>query len=337
MNSLYTQPFHSGSLQDKRFLVTGGAGFIGSHLVEYLCKHGAGLVRIVDNLSTGKLENIKPFLDLPGVEWIEGDIRDLDTCMQACEGVDFILHQAALGSVPRSIAHPLQSHATNVDGFLNILYAAKEKAVQRVVFASSSSVYGDSPHLPKQEDIIGKPLSPYALTKLINEQYAEVFARTYGLQYIGLRYFNVFGPRQNPDGPYAAVIPLFMKAALLEEAPTIHGDGQQSRDFTFVSNAVKANILAALCENQAAVNRVYNVACGKQYTVLEIWQHIARLTGTTVQATHTEPRPGDVRHSLADISAARQLLGYEPEHYLEAGLESSLSWYHTLYSTKSKA
>jgi UDP-N-acetylglucosamine 4-epimerase len=330
-HSLYTKAFHSGTLKNKRFLITGGAGFIGSHLVEYLCVHGAGLVRIIDNLCTGKLDNIEPFLRMPGVEWIEGDICDLNTCMQACEGVDFVLHQAALGSVPRSITHPLQSHATNVDGFLNMLYAAKEKGVRRFVFASSSSVYGDSPHLPKQEEVIGKPLSPYALTKLINEQYAEVFAKTYGLEYIGLRYFNVFGPRQNPEGPYAAVIPLFMKAALLEEMPTIHGDGQQSRDFTFVSNAVKANLLAALCEDKAAVNRVYNVACGRQYTVQEIWQHIARLTGTSAQARHTAPRPGDVRHSLADISAARQLLGYEPEHYLEEGLALSLAWYRSLY------
>ncbi|WP_157630080.1 SDR family oxidoreductase [Thermonema rossianum] len=337
MSNLYKKPFHPGSLHKLRFLVTGGAGFIGSHLVEYLCEHKAALVRIMDNLSTGKIENIAPFLALPNVEWVEGDIRDLDTCMQACKGIDIVLHQAALGSVPRSIAQPLQSHATNVDGFLNILYAAKEKGIRRVVFASSSSVYGDSPHLPKQEEIIGKPLSPYALTKLINEQYAEVFARTYGIEYVGLRYFNVFGPRQNPEGPYAAVIPLFMKAALTDSAPTIHGDGQQSRDFTFVSNAVKANLLAALTRKAEAINRVYNVACGKQYTVLDIWQHIARLTGTAVQPVHTAPRPGDVRHSLADIGAAQQLLGYEPEHYLEEGLAHSLAWYRALYSTKSKA
>ncbi len=324
---MYSTAFHSRDLDGLRFLVTGGAGFIGSHIAEYLLDQGAGHVRVLDNLSEGKLENIAPWLGLDRFSFVEGDITRPEDCARACEGIDLVSHQAALGSVPRSIRDPVASHAANVTGFLNLLVAARDAGIRRLVYASSSSVYGDSPVLPKTEDSLGRPLSPYAATKLINEVYADVFSRNYPLETVGLRYFNVFGPRQKPDGPYAAVIPLFMDAILRGQAPRIHGDGDQSRDFTFVANAVEANIRGLLATNPAAVGRVYNVAFGERATVNDVWRELKSLTGSTVEPEHVPPRAGDVRDSLADISAARELLGYTPSVSFREGLGITFDWF----------
>lgn len=324
---MYTTPFHHGSLRDITFLVTGGSGFIGSNIVHYLVSHQAGRIRILDNLLTSSLSNIEPFLHLPGVEFIEGDIRDPETCAKACEGVDLVTHQAALGSVPRSVRDPLSTHAINSTGFLNMLIAARDARVKRFVYASSSSVYGDHPVLPKREDETGNPLSPYAVTKKTNELYARVFAETYGMEIMGLRYFNVFGPNQSPEGPYAAVIPLFMKAALEKTAPNIDGDGEQTRDFTFVENAVQANIRALFTTDPEANNRVYNVAIGERITVNELYNLIAELTGSQVRPHYRERRAGDIRDSLADISLAKKHLGYNPTIRTRDGLDQTLSWF----------
>ena len=319
--------YHEGNLENYSFLVTGGAGFIGSNLVEYLIDHQAKKIRIVDNLSTGFLKNIEPFLSLSNVEFIQDSITNPDVCMQACQGIDYVLHQAALGSVPRSLANPIASNEANVTGFLNILWACKEMGVKRLVYASSSSVYGDSHILPKQENQIGKPLSPYALTKYVNELYAEVFAKNYGTDCIGLRYFNVFGYKQSPEGAYAAVIPLFINSLLKNEAPTIHGDGEQSRDFTFVANAVQANIKAALSNHPEAGNKVYNVACGERLSINEIFQIIREIMQVNIQAVYSTARKGDVRNSLADISAAKNLLGYQPTILAKEGLQKTVEWF----------
>jgi UDP-N-acetylglucosamine 4-epimerase len=319
--------YHEGNLENYSFLVTGGAGFIGSNIVEYLIDHHAKKIRILDNLSTGFLKNIEPFLSLPNVEFIQASITDAEICMQACQNMDYVLHQAALGSVPRSLANPIASNEANVTGFLNVLWACKENSVKRLVYASSSSVYGDSPLLPKQESHIGKPLSPYALTKFINELYAEVFAKSYGMDCIGLRYFNVFGYRQSPEGVYAAVIPLFINALMKKEAPHIHGDGEQSRDFTFVENAVQANIRAALSQHPAAGNKVYNVACGERLSINEIFQIIKEIMQVEVSPTYTTARKGDVRNSLADISAAKEFLEYEPTILAKEGLRKTIEWF----------
>ncbi len=319
--------YQSQDISRYSFLITGGAGFIGSNIVAYLLDNQAKKIRILDNLSTGYLKNIEPFLSLPNVEFIQGDIASSEVCLRACEGMDYVFHQAALGSVPRSIQNPLASHEANVTGFLNILWACKENKVKRLVYASSSSVYGDSPILPKKEPQIGKPLSPYALTKLINEQYAEVFARVYGTESIGLRYFNVFGYNQSPEGAYAAVIPLFIKAMLSQKSPIIHGDGKQTRDFTFVENAVQANIRAMFVENPEAVNRVYNIACGEQLSVLEIFEMLREIFALQVKPQFTEPRKGDIRNSLADISDAQNLLGYQPTIFAKEGLKLTVEWF----------
>jgi len=296
----------------KNILLTGGAGFIGSHLADALMNDARiGKVRVLDNLATGSTANIQHHLGHPDFEFIEGDIRDYDTCLRAAAGVNLICHQAALGSVPRSINDPLTSNAVNVTGTLNILTAAKENAVKRVVYAASSSTYGDHPGLPKVEDRIGNPLSPYAVTKLVNELYARVYAGTYGLETIGLRYFNIFGPRQNPNGPYAAVIPLFAQAVLKKESPSINGDGTHSRDFTYVDNAVQANLLALFTENPEAVNQVYNIACGKQTSLLQLFEGLRSIDNLDLKPTFGPERKGDVKHSLADISKAQRLLGYE--------------------------
>ena len=321
-----------------RILVTGGAGFIGSNLVEYLLgMPGVNLVRVLDNLATGSLKNIAPFQTNPRFEFIEGDIRDYTTCLTACEGVDLISHQAALGSVPRSIKDPLTSNEVNVTGTLNIYTAAKEQGVQRVVYAASSSTYGDHPGLPKVEDKIGNPLSPYAVTKYVNELYARVYANVYGLKLIGLRYFNVFGPKQNPQGPYAAVIPLFVKSILNNEPPTINGSGEHSRDFTYVDNAVHANVCALFTENQEAVNQVYNVACGEQTTLNELFENLKSIAGSDLAPIYGPERAGDVKHSLADITKAQTLLNYNPPVRLRDGLKKTLDWYrqqhHFSYST----
>ena len=315
--------YHQDDLSNYKFLISGGAGFIGSHIVEYLVENNAGLVRVLDNLSTGKLENIHPFLHLPNVEWIEGDIRDYETCIAAMQGIDFVSHQAALGSVPRSVKDPITTNAVNIGGFLNILYAAKESGIQKMVYAASSSTYGDSKELPKREPNIGKPLSPYAVTKYVNELYAGVFANLYGFNTIGLRYFNVFGPKQDPNGPYAAVIPLFIKAALNNEPPFINGDGEQTRDFTYVENAVQANIRALLTETKE--HEVINIAFGERTSLNTLWKYISELAGSrNLMPVYRENRQGDVRDSLADISKAKALIGYEPKFSILQGLKITL-------------
>jgi UDP-N-acetylglucosamine 4-epimerase len=311
-----------------RILVTGGAGFIGSNLVEYLLqKQEVECVRVLDNLATGSLKNMESFRDQPKFEFIEGDIRSYETCLRSCEGMDLISHQAALGSVPRSINDPLTSNEVNITGTLNIFTAAKEKKIKRVVYAASSSTYGDHPGLPKVEDKIGRPLSPYAVTKYVNELYARVYADIYGMQLIGLRYFNVFGPRQNPQGPYAAVIPLFIKAVLDNEPPVINGDGEHSRDFTFVGNAVHANDRALFSTNASAVNQVYNIAFGQQTSLNELFEMIKEIAGSDLAPRSGRESPGDVKHSLADISKAKQLLAYLPSLNIKDGLKVSFEWY----------
>lgn len=320
------------------WLVTGGAGFIGSHLVQRLLQLGQRVI-VLDNFATGHQSNLDSVRALVGEDaWsrfslLQADIVDPDACAQACQGVDFVLHQAALGSVPRSVADPITSNRANVDGFLNMLVAARDAGVKRFVYAASSSTYGDHPALPKTEDRIGKPLSPYAVTKYVNELYADVFCRTYGMACIGLRYFNVFGPRQDPAGAYAAVIPRWFETLCSGGAPRINGDGETSRDFCFVDNAVQANLLAALTQNTDAVNQVYNVAVGGRTSLNELFYAIrALLSRVHHEIEKTEPmyadfRQGDVRHSQADIGRARELLGYEPTHSVEQGLEVTSQWF----------
>lgn len=311
-----------------RVLVTGGAGFIGSNLVEKLLSlEYIHQVRVLDNLATGSLKNLEDFHANRKFEFIEGDIRSYETCLKAVDGVAVISHQAALGSVPRSINDPLTTNDVNITGTLNIFTAAKEHGVKRVVYAASSSTYGDHPGLPKVEDQIGNPLSPYAVTKYVNELYARVYAQVYGLELIGLRYFNVFGPRQNPQGAYAAVIPLFMKSVLENKPPVINGSGEHSRDFTFVQNAVQANVKAMFTTNPDAVNQVYNIAFGIQTTLNEVFNDIKEGAGSTLQPIHGPERKGDVRHSLADISKAKSLLRYQPEFSAKEGLKITFDWY----------
>ena len=315
---------HSLDLSKYSFLITGGAGFIGSNLVGYLIQHGAKHVRVLDNFSNGYKANLTEFMEHPAFELIEGDIRNLETCKQAMEGINFVSHQAALGSVPRSIKDPATTNAVNVTGFLNMLIALKDsETVKRMVYAASSSTYGDSASLPKVEDVIGKPLSPYAVTKYVNELYADVFGKTYGTDCIGLRYFNVFGPKQSPNGAYAAVIPLFMQALKDGVPPTIHGDGGQTRDFTYVDNAVQANVRAFFA-SEAASNEVFNVACGERIDLNYLWDVLKTAAHSELDASYGPPRLGDVRDSLADISKARALLGYEPKVTVKAGLK--LTW-----------
>ena len=311
-----------------RILVTGGAGFIGSNLTEALLKdERVKFVRVLDNLSTGFLKNLEPFMSDPRFEFLEGDIRDYDTCKKAVDGIDAITHQAALGSVPRSINDPLTTNNVNITGALNVFTAAKEAGIKRVVYAASSSTYGDHPGLPKVEDKIGNPLSPYAVTKFVNELYARVYASLYQMEFVGLRYFNIFGPRQNPNGPYAAVIPLFAEALINRKPPTINGDGSHSRDFTFVANAVQANILSLFTTNADAVNQVYNIACGEQTSLLELFNGLNKEANTTLQPIFGPERLGDVKHSLADISKARTLLGYTPDITVNDGLKMTFKWY----------
>lgn len=305
--------------------MTGGAGFIGSHIAEYLLQYGAGKVRVLDNLSTGSQKNIDFLAQYPQFEFMQGDIRSKDDCANACQDIHFVSHQAALGSVPRSIKDPSTTNDVNISGFVNMLDACHRQGIKRVVYASSSSVYGDSPTLPKVEDQIGRPLSPYAVTKLTNEVYADVFARVYGLEPIGLRYFNVFGARQSPEGPYAAVIPLFIKGLLNNEPIFINGDGSQSRDFTYVDNAVQANIKALFTDNPRANNQVYNVAVGQRFSLLEMYQLLCNIIGTNRPPTHRAPREGDIPHSLADISKAKSLLCYEPSFLFEQGLQHTVA------------
>lgn len=321
---MYETKYHQIDLANSAILLTGGAGFIGSNLVEYLVKYGIKKLRILDNLSTGNLENIKDFIGLPNVEFIEGDIRDIEICQASCKGMDYVLHQAALGSVPRSIKDPLTTNAVNISGFLNVLVAAKDNSIKKMVYAASSSTYGDSKELPKVEERIGKPLSPYAITKYVNELYADVFYSTYGLETVGLRYFNVFGPKQNPNGAYAAVIPKFMDAALKNVGPIINGDGKTSRDFTFVDNVVQCN-LKALSSSQGA--EVMNVACGSSVTLNELWDLIKKMAKTDAEAIYAEERIGDIKHSLANISKAKGILGYNPNYLIEDGLRLTFDWF----------
>jgi UDP-N-acetylglucosamine/UDP-N-acetylgalactosamine 4-epimerase len=323
---LYSTPFHERDLSSSTFLITGGAGFIGSHLVEYLLRYGAGRVKVLDNLATGFAKNLTPFSSAVQLEFIEGDIRDPETCLNACQGIDFVLHQAALGSVPRSVKDPITTNSVNVSGFLNMLVAAKQSSVKKFIYAASSSTYGDSQKLPKVENEIGRPLSPYAVTKLVNELYADVFARTYGMSCVGLRYFNVFGPRQDPQGAYAAVIPLFMKAILQHESPILNGDGEQTRDFTFVENVVQANIKAVFAEGQA-INQVYNVAVGDRTSLKQLFDILKNLAGSDLEATYGPNRPGDIRDSLANIGKARELLGYDPPVRIREGLQITWDWF----------
>lgn len=309
----------------EKVLVTGGAGFIGSNLVEELLKKNYQVV-CLDNLSTGSEKNIKEFYGNENFEFVKGDILDFDLLSKLTKGVFAVSHQAALGSVPRSIKDPITSNQVNINGTLNVFKACVDHGVERVVYAASSSTYGDSVALPKKEDKIGKPLSPYAVTKLVNELYADVFQRVYGLNTIGLRYFNVFGPKQDPNGTYAAVIPLFIKSILNGDQPKINGDGNHSRDFTFVKNAVQANIKAmeAPLEN---FNEVYNIACGQRTTLNELVSYINEVEGTSLNPTYGEEREGDIKHSLADISKAQRELGYIPDFSIGEGLKLALEWY----------
>lgn len=319
-------------LKDKKVLVTGGAGFIGSNLCELLVENQVK-VTCLDNFATGHKHNIEHLLEKDSFQLIKGDIRDLDTCQKACQDQDFVLHQAALGSVPRSIQDPITSNEVNVSGFLNMLVAARDQGVQRFVYAASSSTYGDSKSLPKIEDKIGKPLSPYAITKYVNELYADIFKKTYNLDCVGLRYFNVFGRKQDPNGAYAAVIPKFVKQLMNYESPTINGDGTYSRDFTYIDNVLQMNVLAITTENKKALNEVYNTAVGDRTTIKGMADLLCKYLGAydakikDVVIKHGPIRQGDVPHSLASVDKANNLLGYHPTHKFEEGLKEAVKWY----------
>ena len=316
----------------KKTVVTGGAGFIGSNLCEELLESSHEVV-CLDNFSTGKFENIRHLCDYPNFRLIVGDIRNLDDCRRATEGADYVFHEAALGSVPRSIKDPITSNEVNVSGFLNLLIAARDDGVKRVIYAASSSVYGDSEALPKTEEIIGRPLSPYAVTKYVNELYADVFAKTYGIECIGLRYFNVFGKRQDPNGAYAAVIPLFTKQLIRHESPVINGDGNYSRDFTYIKNAIQMNLLAMETRNPQAVNTVYNTAFGEQTSLNRLAAYLKEYLSeydpeiADVEIKHGPARSGDIPHSLASIDKAKRLLNYRPQYDIRQGLKETVEWY----------
>lgn len=311
-----------------KILLTGGAGFIGSHILETLLRDiNLQEVRVLDNLSTGSLDNISPFFNDPRVKFIEGDIRSRETCGAAVKGMDRVCHQAALGSVPRSIREPINTHDNNVNGFVNILNAAKEEGIQKLVYASSSSVYGDAAYQPKTEDRIGKPLSPYAVSKQTDELYAEVFAKCYGMRIAGFRYFNVFGTRQNPNGPYAAVIPLFIRHALTNTSPIINGDGSITRDFTFIENVVKANLNALGDDAAYEGHQVFNIACGETTTLNELWNKIKTFTRSSAEVIYGPNRAGDILHSLADVSKAAEMIGYKNLVGLDEGLKKTIPGY----------
>lgn len=320
-------------VNNSRVLVTGGAGFIGSNIIEKLIKQDNYIV-CLDNFSTGKRENIDEFLSNPNFKLIEGDIRDLDTCKKACENIDIVFHEAALGSVPRSINDPITTNAVNIGGFLNMLVAARDMKVKRFVFAASSSTYGDSKTLPKTEDNIGKPLSPYAITKYVDELYAGIFHDLYGMDTIGLRYFNVFGRRQDAESAYAAVFPKFIKALIKHQAPTIFGDGEQSRDFTYIENVIQANELAATTNNTEALNQIFNVAYGSSNSLndltYEIIEHLSKFDAEIgeIKPIYAPERKGDIRDSLASIEKAKKMLGYNPQYDVHKGLECAIKWYY---------
>ncbi len=317
---------------NKKILITGGAGFIGSNLCEYFLSHN-NVVTCLDNFATGHRHNIEKFFTNKNFTLIEGDIRDLETCKKAVDGVDYVLHQAALGSVPRSIIDPITSNDVNVSGFLNMLVAARDAKVKRFVYAASSSTYGDSQGLPKVEEVIGKPLSPYAITKYVNELYADVFSKTYGIETIGLRYFNVFGRNQDPNGAYAAVIPKFVMQFINHESPVINGDGMFSRDFTYIDNVIQMNEKALLVENKEALNTVYNTAFGDRTTLNDLINYIKEFLSNydaaiaNVEVIHGPNRAGDIPHSLASIDKAKTLLGYEPKFSMREGLKEAVQWY----------
>lgn len=324
--------FHTKDISKSTFLVTGGAGFIGSHIAEYLLKNGAGKVRVLDNFMTGLQKNIDILSVYDNFEFLNGDIRDPKVCVAACEGVDYVSHQAALGSVPRSVKDPITSNDVNVSGFVNMITAAKDAGVKSFVYASSSSVYGDEPNLPKVEERVGNPLSPYAVTKKTNELYANVFADLYSMKVIGFRYFNVFGPRQDPEGQYAAVIPLFVSGILNRTDVFINGDGEQTRDFTFVDNAVQANIKGMLTDNEDAFGKAYNVAVGENFSVNLLYNSIRELLDIDHNPIYREPRAGDIRDSLADISRAKTLLDYQPTKRFSEGLKQTVAYFKEVYS-----
>ena len=311
--------------ENTTFLVTGAAGFIGSNLCEALLNKGCK-VKALDDLSTGKQENIDLFLDNPNYTFIKGDIKDLDVCLKACEGVDYVLHQAAWGSVPRSLEMPLFYNKNNIEGTLNMLEAARQNGVKKFVYASSSSVYGDEPNLPKIEGREGNLLSPYALTKRCDEEWAKLYTKFYGLDTYGMRYFNVFGRRQDPDGAYAAVIPKFLKQLMHGETPTINGDGKQSRDFTYIDNVIEANLKACLAPHEAA-GEAFNIAYGGREFLIDIYYGLAKALGVNIEPNFGPDRKGDIKHSNADISKARKLLGYDPDYSFEDGIALAIDWY----------
>ena len=319
-------------LTNKTILVTGGAGFIGSNLCEALLEKGNKVV-CLDNFTTGKRENLEELLKDSNFTLIEGDIRKLEDCLKACQGVDYVLHQAALGSVPRSIKDPITSNEVNVSGFLNMLVAARDHGVKRFVFAASSSTYGDSQSMPKVEDIIGKPLSPYAITKYVNELYADIFSKTYGLETIGLRYFNVFGRKQDPNGAYAAVIPKFVSQLMSGESPVINGDGNYSRDFTYIDNVIQANLLSLVTTNEKAINTVYNVAYGDRNTLNDLMGYLKEYLSefdskiANVEVIYGPNRAGDIPHSHASVDKAKEYLHYNPQFSLQQGLKEAVKWY----------
>lgn len=324
--NLYQKKYHTNDISSAKFLITGGAGFIGSNIVEYLLRNNAGKVRVLDNLSNGYFENIKDFISLSNFEFIKGDIRSLDTCREAIKDINYVSHQAALGSVPRSISDPLLSNDVNVNGFLNILNTVKEtESVKRFVYAASSSTYGDSRQLPKVEGNEGKVLSPYAVTKLVNELYADVYSRVYDYNSIGLRYFNVFGPKQNPNNPYAAVIPLFCKHFIEKTNPKIFGDGLTSRDFTFVENVVQANIRSFFYD-KLEKHEIFNVACGDEITLIKMVDLLNSISGENLSPEFLDERKGDVKHSKASIEKISKI-GYVPELYFREGLKMVYDWY----------
>ena len=319
-------------IENKQVLVTGGAGFIGSNLCENLLEHG-NKVTCMDNFLTGKKSNIAHLIGHGNFTLLEGDIRNPHDCNKATDGIEIVLHQAALGSVPRSINDPITTNEININGFLNMLYSSKEHGVKRFVYAASSSTYGDSKELPKKEEVIGMPLSPYAVTKYVNELYAHVFSNLYGIETIGLRYFNVFGRKQDPNGAYAAAIPKFIKAFMNYESPKINGDGSQTRDFTYIDNVIQANHLAGSTQNKDALNKVFNIACGDQSILLDLVENLRLLLSNfdskiaSVKITHGPERVGDVRHSLASIEKAQSLLNYQPTHNVSKGLNEAIEWY----------
>ena len=326
--------FHDHDLGASSFLITGGAGFIGSHIAEYLLKNGAGKVRVLDNMTNGFETNIEILRQYPAFEFTEGDIRDIEICRKACDGIHYVSHQAAVGSVPRSIKEPSYTNDVNVGGFVNILKAAVENNIRQFVYASSSAVYGDELTLPKKEEKTGNCLSPYAVSKKANELYAEVFTRIYHIPVIGFRYFNIFGPRQHPFGPYAAVIPLFVTAIKNNSPVYINGDGNQTRDFTFVENAVQVNIKGMLVTGDEANNKVYNVAVGENYSINYLFNRIREYFGSNQEPVYLEPREGDVRNSLADISQAQSLLGYTPVTKFDSGLIKTIEFFKSLEDQK---